>query len=146
MTDPHNLQRFVEAQDRVFGQVLAELRAGRKRSHWMWFVFPQVRGLGRSGMAWDFAIASRAEAEAYLAHPALGERLRACCQLLLEIEGRSALQVFGSPDDLKLQSSMTLFAGVAVDAAVFEAVLRKYFAGGRCSYTAEFLAAAEQRP
>lgn len=146
MNDPHNLLRFVDAQDRVFEQVLLELRAGRKRSHWMWFVFPQVKGLGRSGIALDFAIASRAEAAAYLAHPVLGSRLRECCRLLLDIGGRSALQVLGSPDDLKLRSSMTLFAGVAPDPAVFEAVLLKYFAGERCPYTVDFLVASDKRP
>lgn len=145
MNDPYKLQRFVDAQDRVFDQALAELRAGRKRSHWMWFVFPQIRGLGRSGMAWDFGIASRAEAEAYLKHPVLGARLRACCQALLDVEGRSALQILGSPDDLKCRSSLTLFAGVARDDDIFERVLQKYFGDERCDATLDFLAAPGKR-
>lgn len=140
MNDPYNLQRFVDAQDRVFEDVLSELCEGHKRSHWMWFVFPQIRGLGRTGMAWEFAIASRAEAEAYLNHPVLGPRLRECTRLLNRIEGRSARQVLGTPDDLKFRSSMTLFAGVASDADLFERALQKYFAGERCQYTVEFLA------
>ncbi|TXL78829.1 DUF1810 domain-containing protein [Vineibacter terrae] len=137
--DPHNLQRFVEAQDPVVERVLAELRAGSKRSHWMWFIFPQVKGLGRSGTAWDFAIGSRREAEAYLAHPVLGPRLRQCSRLLADVQGRTAHQILGTPDDLKCQSSMTLFAAVAADNAVFEEVLQKYFAGERCEYTLDFL-------
>jgi uncharacterized protein (DUF1810 family) len=140
MDDPYNLQRFVDAQDRVFERVRSELRAGYKRGHWMWFVFPQVKGLGRSGMAWDFAISSREEAVAYLNHPVLGPRLRECCQLLSQVEGRTAQQILGTPDDLKFRSSMTLFAAVAPDDDVFEALLRKYFAGERCQSTLEFLA------
>ena len=139
MKDPYNLQRFVDAQERVFPGVLSELQEGRKRGHWMWFVFPQIRGLGRTGMSWDFAISSRAEAEAYLDHPVLGSRLRACCRLLLLVEGRSARQILGTPDDLKFRSSMTLFAGVAPDNDVFEKALQKYFAGTRCQATLEFL-------
>ncbi len=139
MDDPHNLQRFVDAQERVFASVLSELQAGRKRSHWMWFVFPQIRGLGRTGMAWDFAIASRAEAEAYLDHAVLGPRLRQCCRLLLDVEGRSARTILGSPDDLKFRSCLTLFAGVASDNAVFEEALRKYYDGERCEPTLDFL-------
>jgi uncharacterized protein (DUF1810 family) len=143
MPDPHNLQRFVDAQDRVFPRVLAELRAGRKESHWMWFVFPQLRGLGRTGMAWDFGIASRAEAEAYLAHPVLGPRLRQCCDLLLAIEGKSARAILGTPDDLKLRSCLTLFAGVAVDDNdVFVRLLGRFYDGERCGYTVDFLDAA----
>ena len=140
MSDPYNLQRFVDAQDRVFQDVLSELREGRKRSHWMWFVFPQIRGLGRTGMAWDFAITSREEAEAYLNHPVLGPRLRECARLLNRLEGLSVRQVLGTPDDLKFRSSMTLFAGVTSDNAVFEEALRKYYAGERCRPTLAFLA------
>jgi uncharacterized protein (DUF1810 family) len=139
MSDPYDLKRFVDAQDPVFDRVLSELRAGHKRSHWMWFVFPQIRGLGRTGMAWDFAIASRAEAEAYLEHPVLGPRLRQCCQLLLQVEGRSARAILGSPDDLKFRSCLTLFAGVASDNAVFEQALQKYYDGDRCQPTLDFL-------
>jgi uncharacterized protein (DUF1810 family) len=129
MTDPFNLQRFVDAQEPVYQQVLAELRAGSKRSHWMWFVFPQIAGLGRSETARHFAIASRAEAAAYLAHPVLGARLRECCRLVTLVERRSARQIFGSPDDMKFRSSLTLFAAVAPDDAIFAAALRKYFGG-----------------
>jgi len=139
MSDPYDLQRFVDAQAPIFDQVLSELRDGRKRSHWMWFVFPQIRGLGRTGMAWDYAITSRAEAEAYLEHPVLGPRLRQCCQLLLQVEGRSARAILGSPDDLKFRSCLTLFAGVASDKAVFEQALQKYYDGDRCPPTLDFL-------
>lgn len=128
--DPHDLQRFVEAQAPVFRQVLAELAAGAKRSHWMWFVFPQIAGLGHSAMAQRYAIASRAEAMAYLAHPLLGPRLRECTALVLAVQDRSARQILGTPDDLKFHSCMTLFAQVqADDNAVFLEALAKYFAG-----------------
>jgi uncharacterized protein (DUF1810 family) len=129
MRDPFSLQRFVDAQAPVFEQVLAELSAGSKRSHWMWFVFPQIAGLGRSETARYFAIGSRAEAIAYLAHPILGPRLRECCRLATLAEGRSAREIFGSPDDMKLRSSLTLFAAVAPDDPIFTAALRKYFGG-----------------
>lgn len=111
--DPHDLQRFIDAQEPVIDQVKKELRTGCKRSHWMWFVFPQVEGLGSSQMAQRYAISSRAEANAYLAHPLLGPRLRECTQLVNEIEDRTATDIFGSPDDLKFRSSMTLFEAVA---------------------------------
>jgi uncharacterized protein (DUF1810 family) len=126
--DPHNLQRFVDAQNPVFAQVCAELRRGRKTGHWMWFVFPQLQGLGFSAMAERYAIASRAEAAAYLAHPVLGPRLRECARLVTEVEGRTIGEIFGYPDDLKFRSSMTLFAHAAADNAVFTEALRKYFA------------------
>jgi uncharacterized protein (DUF1810 family) len=128
VSDPFNLQRFVDAQDPVFAQAIAELRVGAKRSHWMWFVFPQIEGLGRSPRAQTYAIASRAEAEAYLRHPTLGPRLRACTRLVCLTEGRSAHQIFGAPDDLKFHSSMTLFANVAPD-DIFSEALAKYFGG-----------------
>src|SRR5947209_4510371 len=102
--DPHDLRRFVEAQASAYAQARAELGAGRKRTHWMWFVFPQLRGLGRSETARHFGLSSRAEAQAYLAHPVLGPRLRECVELVLAVDGRSAHDVFGSPDDLKLRS------------------------------------------
>jgi uncharacterized protein (DUF1810 family) len=131
--DSFDLKRFVDAQDPVYDTVLGELRAGRKRTHWMWFVFPQLRGLGHSPTAVHFGIASRAEAQAYLAHPVLGPRLRECTRLVLAIDGRSAREVFGSPDDLKLRSSMTLFAHTASDRASdgadFAAVLEKFYRG-----------------
>ena len=127
--DPFHLQRFVDAQNSVFDQVLAELRNGRKRSHWMWFIFPQIQGLGHSPMAVEFAISSREEAQAYLRHPILGPRLRECVELVNRIEGRSIEQIFGYPDDLKFRSSMTLFAHAASDSDDFTRALQKYFSG-----------------
>jgi len=127
--DPYDLRRFVEAQDPVFEQVRAELREGRKRSHWMWFVFPQIAGLGRSAMAQKFAISSRKEAEAYLRHPVLGPRLRECARLVNLVEGRTVGEIFGAPDDLKFRSSMTLFAEVAPEEEVFKEALGKFFGG-----------------
>ena len=129
MNDPHDLQRFVDAQNPVYAQVCAELAAGAKASHWMWFVFPQLQGLGRSSIARHYGIASRAEAEAYWRHPLLGPRLKECSELVLAVEGKTAHQIFGSPDDLKFHSSMTLFAQVAPDAPVFRRALDKFFAG-----------------
>jgi uncharacterized protein (DUF1810 family) len=127
--DPHNLNRFVTAQDRVYDSVLAELRAGEKQSHWMWFIFPQIAGLGHSPTARFYAIASADEARAYLAHPVLGPRLKACTALVLAVEGRSVDQIFGSPDNMKFRSSMTLFSHVAPDDPAFGAALKKYFDG-----------------
>jgi uncharacterized protein (DUF1810 family) len=136
--DPHDLTRFVEAQEGVYTQALAEVRAGRKRSHWMWFIFPQIDGLGSSPMAKRYAIKGRAEAEAYLAHPVLGLRLVACAS----VPGpSSALDVFGSPDDLKLRSSATLFACVSPAGSVFEKVLVRYFNGERDPATLRLLGA-----
>ena len=129
--DPWKLQRFVDAQQPVYADVLAELAAGHKRSHWMWFVFPQLRALGRSETAQYFGIASRDEAAAYWRHPLLGARLNECSQHVLAVNGRTALQIFGSPDDLKLRSCMTLFEQVAVGQPVFARVLEKFFAGER---------------
>lgn len=125
--DPHNLRRFVEAQEPVIDQVKKELRSGRKRTHWMWFVFPQIAGLGRSQMARRYAISSREEAEAYLAHPILGPRLRECTGIVNAVEGRSATDIFGSPDDLKFRSSMTLFDAVADDPTPFRMALKRYY-------------------
>lgn len=127
--DGPGLERFLEAQASCYPAALAELKAGRKRTHWMWFVFPQIAGLGSSPTSRHYAIRSRAEAEAYLAHPVLGPRLVECCRALLELEGASASDVFGYPDDLKLRSSMTLFAAVSPDGGVFSQVLDKYFGG-----------------
>jgi len=127
--DPFNLHRFVCAQEPVIEQVLHELRAGQKDSHWMWFVFPQVRGLGSSSMAQRYAIASRQEARAYHQHTVLGARLRQCTQLLLAIEGRSAGQIFGYPDDVKFRSCMTLFAQAVSEEPLYREALRRYFAG-----------------
>ncbi len=129
VSDPYDLQRFVDAQDPIFRQVHAELRDGRKTSHWMWFIFPQIFGLGQSAMAKKFAISSRAEAAAYLRHPILGPRLRECTQLVNRIEGRTAKEIFGEPDDLKFRSSMTLFAAATPANDIYETALRKYFGG-----------------
>src|SRR5579863_10528228 len=129
MNDPYDLQRFVDAQDPLFDEVCAELRAGCKESHWMWFVFPQLRGLGHSGMASHYGIASLDQARAYLAHPVLGPRLKECTQLACQIEGRSIGQIFGAPDDLKFRSCMTLFARAAENEPLFDAALEKYFGG-----------------
>ena len=127
-SDPHNLQQFVEAQESTYVQALRELPEGRKRSHWMWFIFPQLRGLGYSAMAYEYGIASRAEAVAYLEHPVLGARLWECTRSVNAVEGRSAHDIFGSPDDLKFCSSMTLFAGVTTDNAEFLEALARFCA------------------
>ena len=129
MDDPHDLGRFVEAQTPVFDRVLRELAAGRKESHWMWFVFPQIAGLGHSPMAQRFAIASLAEAKAYDRHDLLGARLAQCTDLVNRIEGRSIVSILGRPDDLKFRSSMTLFARAAADTGRYLAALDKYFQG-----------------
>jgi uncharacterized protein (DUF1810 family) len=128
-SDPFDLQRFVDAQEPVYEQVCAELRNGQKRTHWIWFVFPQLRGLGSSEMATAYGIASRHEAKAYLDHTVLGPRLRECTRLVKLIEGRPIGQIFGYPDDLKFRSSMTLFASVAPADQVFKDTLEKYFEG-----------------
>ena len=129
MSDPYDLQRFVDAQAPVIAEVTAELRAGRKRTHWMWFVFPQLRGLGVSATAARFGIASLAEARAYLDHPLLGPRLRQCTRLATDAPARRIEEIFAAPDDLKFRSSMTLFARAAPDERVFADALHKYFAG-----------------
>lgn len=129
LNDPYHLQRFVDAQQPVFEDVCRELQDGRKQSHWMWFIFPQTRGLGRSDMALRFAISSRGEAEAYLEHPILGARLRKCSQIVAALKGRSIEDIFGYPDTMKFQSSITLFAHVATDNEIFNDCLRKYFEG-----------------
>ena len=134
-----DLQRFVEAQDGVWPRVRGELAAGAKTSHWMWFVFPQLRGLGRSAMALHFGLASGDEARAYWRHPLLGARLKEGSQLVLAVAGRSALQIFGPPDDLKFRSCMTLFEAVTPDEPVFARALEKYFGGERDARTLELL-------
>lgn len=139
MNDPHGLQRFVDAQNPVYRQVCAELSAGAKASHWMWFVFPQLEGLGRSATARHYGIASRDEALAYWRHALLGARLAECTRLVLVLEGRTALQIFRAPDDLKFRSSMTLFAQVVPEEPLFEQALRKYFAGQADARTIELL-------
>jgi uncharacterized protein (DUF1810 family) len=127
--DPYDLRRFVEAQDRVYGDVTAELRSGRKRTHWMWFIFPQIAGLGHSAMARRYAISSLPEAVAYLKHGILGPRLRECTRLVTLVEGRSAHDILGSPDDMKFHSCLTLFSNAAPEDQVFHHALEKYFGG-----------------
>jgi uncharacterized protein (DUF1810 family) len=129
MSDPYDLQRFVDAQDPVYDKVRAELRDGSKRSHWMWFIFPQIMGLGSSPLARRFAISSLSEATAFLEHPILGRRLAECTMLVNRVEWRPIGQIFGSPDDLKFRSSMTLFAHATPDNRVFLDALQKYFKG-----------------
>ncbi|MDP3090446.1 MAG: DUF1810 domain-containing protein [Nitrospira sp.] len=140
MADVYNLHRFLNAQERVYDTVLAELRAGTKSSHWIWFIFPQIAGLGRSGTAQQFAITSLDEAKAYLQHPLLGFRLRECTQLILDVDGRSAEEIFGYPDLLKFRSCMTLFSTATTDNALFNAALLKHFHGKPDQSTLDILA------
>jgi uncharacterized protein (DUF1810 family) len=137
--NPSELDRFITAQRESFDTALEDLRRGRKRSHWMWFIFPQVEGLGTSQMATRYAIRSRAEATAYLEHPVLGPRLQQCAKALLAIEDKTAEEVMGYPDWMKLKSSMTLFAEVAGPRSPFKEVLDRYFAGEHDTRTLEFL-------
>jgi uncharacterized protein (DUF1810 family) len=138
--DPFDLARFVEAQRDTYDGALAELAAGRKRSHWMWFIFPQLAGLGVSAMSQRYAIAGLAEAVAYLEHPLLGVRLLTCADAVLRVEGRSASEVFGPPDDRKLQSSATLFSkALSRPDSVFDQLLEKYFRGEPDSRTLDLL-------
>jgi uncharacterized protein (DUF1810 family) len=139
MSDAFDLDRFVRAQDPVLDQVRRELGEGRKRSHWMWFVFPQLRGPGRSATAQRYGIGSLDEARAYLAHPVLGPRLVECTGLVNRVEGRSAYEIFGSPDDLKFHSSMTLFAAADPEALAFRMALGKHFGGALDALTVEKL-------
>ncbi|MBR0990365.1 DUF1810 domain-containing protein [Bradyrhizobium japonicum] len=139
MTDSFDLERFVRAQNPVYADVLAELARGRKQSHWMWFVFPQIAGLGLSAMSQRYAIGSRAEAKAYLAHPVLGARLIECTRLVLAVQGRSINAILGQPDDAKFRSSMTLFGAVS-DEPVFGEALARYFTGERDAATLQILA------
>ncbi|HEX3808860.1 MAG TPA: DUF1810 domain-containing protein [Rhizomicrobium sp.] len=125
--DPHDLKRFVDTQDPIYTRVVSELRAGVKQSHWMWFIFPQLGGLGHSAMSRRYAIASPDEAKAYLAHPILGARLRECTALVLAAKGHTLAEIFGDPDDMKFCSSMTLFAHAAPDESLFRAALEKCF-------------------
>ena len=133
--NPSGLSRFVEAQDKVYDQVLSELRSGRKTSHWMWFIFPQFAGLGSSDVSQFYAIKSMDEARAYLQHPILGPRLIECSEAVLSVKHRSAHEIFGSPDDMKLKSCMTLFANISPAGSVFEKVLDQYYNGERDSRT-----------
>ena len=139
MPDPFDLQRFVEAQQRFYQAALAELRSGTKRTHWMWFIFPQVEGLGRSAMAQRYAIRSRAEAEAYLAHKVLGPALVECTSAVLAVKNKTAQRIFGSPDDLKFRSSMTLFGAIRPD-DVFHEALARFFDGRVDLNTADIMA------
>lgn len=134
-----SLQRFLDAQAPVYDEVLAELRAGRKQSHWMWFIFPQLRGLGHSAMAQRYGVAGRAEALAYLQHPLLGARLKACMALLLAHQGLSAVDILGDIDAMKLRSCATLFAAVAPQEPVFAQVLERFYFGQRCHRTLALL-------
>ena len=128
-SDPYDLNRFVDAQDADYDAAITEIRSGRKRSHWMWYVFPQIAGLGFSPTSQHFAIRSLAEAKAYLAHPVLGPRLQECAEALLVLNGRSAHDIFGAPDDMKLRSSATLFAQAAPAGSIFHRIIEKYFEG-----------------
>lgn len=139
--DPYDLNRFLDAQADDYAQALTEIKAGRKVTHWMWYIFPQLNGLGFSSTARHYAIKSLGEAKAYLTHPTLGPRLRDCAEAALAVEGRSASEIFGSPDDLKLRSCATLFACVAPAGSVFERLLEKYYAGRRDEKTLAILAA-----
>lgn len=139
MTDPFNLQRFADAQAGVVDEVLAELRAGQKRSHWIWFIFPQLKGLGSSAQANFYGIGSFDEASAYMRHPILGPRLVQCTELVNQVKDRTIREILGSPDDLKFCSSMTLFARAAEDDAAFIAALEKYFEGKPDRLTLELL-------
>jgi uncharacterized protein (DUF1810 family) len=135
MSASSDLDRFVRAQAPVYAQVCSELRRGRKTSHWMWFVFPQIRGLGRSEMAQQFAISSLEEARTYFAHPLLGPRLTECTRLICAVSGKTIYEILDSPDDLKFHSSMTLFFHAASDRSAFDEALRKYFGGKQDSAT-----------
>jgi uncharacterized protein (DUF1810 family) len=137
--DPYDLARFLDAQASDYDRAISEIRKGQKETHWMWYVFPQFDGLGFSPRSRHYAIKSVAEAEAYLRHPILGPRLRESAEATLAVEGQNALDVFGSPDDMKLQSSATLFAAVSQPGSVFERVLEKYFDGERDTRTVDLL-------
>ncbi len=137
--DPYNLTRFTEAQEKVYPRALAELQNGRKRSHWMWFIFPQIDGLGFSSTAKFYAIKSRDEAKAYLDHPVLGARLQECTEAVLANQDRSISEIFGYPDDLKFKSSMTLFEAVAGPGSVFEQAIDQCLGGQRDSRTLDLL-------
>lgn len=138
-SDPHDLNRYMAAQENDYERALAEIRSGRKQSHWMWYIFPQYDGLGLSATSRQFAIKSVAEVREYLQHPVLGPRLQECCGILLGLATRSANEVFGAPDDMKLRSCATLFAAVTPAGSVFEQVLDKFFQGARDEKTLQLL-------
>lgn len=135
MTDRYDLNRFIEAQEAVYDQALSELKNGRKRTHWMWFIFPQIAGLGSSPMSHRYSIGSADEARAYLAHPILGQRLIECSNAILAVENKSATEILGPPDDMKLKSCATLFETVSQSGSVFTQILEKFYAGERDSRT-----------
>ena len=137
--DPHDLGRFVSAQANDYERALAEIRAGKKRSHWIWYIFPQIEGLGYSSMSHRYSIKSLEEARAYLAHPLLGRRLVECAEAALSVEGRSASEIFGSPDDMKLKSCATLFAKVTPPDSVFARLLDRFFEGEHDGKTLQLL-------
>jgi len=139
MKGTHNLNRYLTAQKPLYDHVKNELKDGKKQGHWMWFIFPQAAGLGRSASSRRYAIQSQAEALAYLNHPILGDRLRECARILLAQEGKSAHTIFSSPDDLKLRSCMTLFAEISEPGSEFTKVLDHYYDGNRCLFTLDFL-------
>lgn len=145
MDDSHGLDRFVTVQSVNYGQAKAEIEEGRKRSHWMWYVFPQIHGLGSSAMAERYALKTQAEAEAYLAHPVLGPRLLECAEALLQIPGKSANEIFGSPDDMKLKSSATLFACISPAGSAFDRLLDEFFQGERDARTLSILEADREK-
>jgi uncharacterized protein (DUF1810 family) len=143
--DPYNLNRFVEAQHGSYERALSEINSGRKRSHWMWYVFPQLDGLGFSSTSKLYAIKNLDEARAYLEHPVLGPRLLACAEAVIRIDGRTASQIFGSPDDMKLKSCATLFACVSPGGSVFHQLLARYYGGGVDSKTLRLLGLEDER-
>ena len=142
--DPYDLTRFVRAQENDYEHALSEIRSGRKRTHWMWYIFPQIDGLAFSSTAKHYSIKSLAEAKAYLDHPILGPRLLECAESVVRVEGRSATEIFGSPDDLKLRSCATLFACVAPQETVLDRLLRKYYRGERDGKTLHLLGIASE--
>jgi len=146
MNDEYDLQRFLDAQQPIFERALSELRNGRKRSHWMWFIFPQLKGLGHSEMAQRYGISGREEALAYFHHPCLGARLESCCRALLQWKHRSATEIMGAPDDVKLRSSMTLFARVAPQPGVFQEVIDGFFGGKPDTATVSRIEKTQQTP
>ena len=144
MNDPYDLKRFVDAQHMVYSRVIAELSQGCKQSHWMWFIFPQITGLGFSAMSQRFALRSRQEAAAYIAHGILGPRLIECTGLVLAVQGRTINDILGSPDDMKFRSCMTLFGAVS-DNTIFDEAVAKYFPGGKDRKTLDILAGLDRK-
>jgi len=142
--DPYDLSRFVRAQENDYEQALSEIRSGKKRTHWMWYIFPQIDGLAFSSTSKHYSIKSLEEAKAYLDHPILGPRLLECAEAVVRVEGRSATEIFGSPDDLKLRSCATLFACVLPPGSVFDRLLRRYYHGGRDGKTLQLLGIAPE--